>query len=262
MAQFDLKKATIHVEDGYGPTGGLINNPTGYPIGSTTMAVDGFTVTLNNGDTFQLTGDPNTYTITGHTETLGATTSITFSPGLVVAATDDEAVTIMPHDIEIILTEGTLTYVEKKARTYVKNRGLLTTVRNADEEPVDVRTDFMWDFIRSQSGHPPTVEECFKQIGGASNWISSDPDQCAPYAVNILVYYKPNCLGTYDEKITLPDFRYEELSHDAKTGVITLTGKCNVTEATSVRLAPVVSAGSMSAKSIGKDPGEVSSEAA
>jgi len=145
-------------------------------------------------------------------------------------------VTVLPHDIEIILTDGTLTYIEKKARTYVKNRGLLSTVRNADEEPVDIRTDFMWEFIRSQSGHPPTVEECFKQIGGASNWISADADQCAPYAVNIVVYYKPNCLGTYDEKITLPDFRYEELSHDAKTGVITLTGKCNVTEATAVRL--------------------------
>jgi hypothetical protein len=236
MAQFDLKKATIHVEDGFGPTGVNINNVAGYPIGSTTMLIEGVTGKLNPGDMFTLPEGPTVYTISSTIETLGNTTSITFSPGLVVAAADEDVLTFNPHDIEIILTEGTLTYVEKKARTYVKNRGLLTTVRNADEEPVDVRTDFMWDFIRSQTGKPPTVEECFKQIGGASNWISSDPDQCAPYAVNVLVYYKPNCLGTYDEKITLPDFRYEELSHDAKTGVITLTGKCNVTEATSVRL--------------------------
>jgi len=261
MAQFDLKKATIHVEDGYGPFNGAVNNSGGYPIGTTDMKVSGFTTKLNNNDQFQLTGDTTIYTITGHTETLGITTDITFTPGLVVAATNSEVITVLPHDIEIKLTDGTLTYIEKKARTYVKNRGLLSTVRNADEEPVDVRTDFMWEFIRSQSGQPPTVEECFKQIGGASDWVSSDTDQCAPYAVNIIVYYKPNCLGTYDEKITLPDFRYEELSHDAKTGVVTLTGKCNVTEATSVRLAP--GTGSfMSTKTLGKNPSEVSSEAA
>jgi len=236
MAQFDLKKATIHVEDGYGPTGAVVNNVVGYPIGTTTMLIDGLTGKLSANDTFTLPEGPTVYTISGTIETLGNTTSITFAPGLVAAVIDEDVVTVLPHDIEIILTDGTLTYIEKKARTYVKNRGLLSTVRNADEEPVDIRTDFMWEFIRSQSGHPPTVEECFKQIGGASNWISADADQCAPYAVNIVVYYKPNCLGTYDEKITLPDFRYEELSHDAKTGVITLTGKCNVTEATAVRL--------------------------
>ena len=316
MAQFDLKKATIHVLDAYGlyggPTGGLINlsmagainNVSGYTAGAATIAVDGFTGIIPVGASFVITGDSTKYTVTAHSETLGNTTSVTFTPvlaadvaddavvtvsgygigatvlvvdgftdavavgdtlligsdttiytvtahsetlsattsvtvtpGLADVAADDATATIQPHSVEIKLVDGTLSFTEKQARVYVKNRGLLSTVRNGDDDPVEVKTNFMWEFYKSQSGQSPTIDECFKQTGGAADWVSTDSDQCAPYAVDILVNYNPNCNGIYTEQITLPVFRWEELMHDAKQGVIDLTGKCNVKTATSARTA-------------------------
>jgi hypothetical protein len=47
MAQIDLSHADIYIKDGY-TKAGAINQPGGYPIGATTIVVDGFTTVLAN----------------------------------------------------------------------------------------------------------------------------------------------------------------------------------------------------------------------
>jgi len=142
------------------------------------------------------------------------------------------------QSLEIKIGEGTLTYDERKTIEYVRDRGLLDTVKEGDEEPMDVRFDFTWEFLRAVSTTgwgTPTVEDALKQRGEAAGWVSSSNDPCEPYAVDIEIHYAPPCGDELDEIITLPDFRYTSLAHDLSAGTVAVTGQCNATQALDVR---------------------------
>lgn len=219
-----------------------VNNSTGgYVAGTTTIIVDGFTGILTTGRSFRLAGDvSNTkYTITAHVETLGNTTSLTFTPAIPVASSvaDDAVVTIGPNEIQVKLGTGNASYTEKVNRDYTLDRGRLSTVRNGDEVPVEVRVDAIWEFLLGDTDEPPSLEDVMKKRGNAANWVSSSDDPCEPYAIDLVIEYIPPCGDIDAEFITLPDFRYEEAQHDMKAGTLSFTGKCNVTEATIARVA-------------------------
>lgn len=239
--QFDLKFALISVRDGYKGPGGnstfTINNVAGYPIGTTTLTISGVTGVIQTGDTFVLAGDTTMYTVTAHVETTGNTTSVTINPPLVHAVTNGAIGTIAPHILYIRIGQGTLTYNETRKMEYVLDRGRLYTVRQGDEEPIDVRLDFIWEHLKSNTGQPPTVEEVIKNTGPASTWISSSPDPCEPYCIDMVIEFSPPCPGELKEIITLSMFRWESLNHDAKAGTIAVTGKCNITQALLARAA-------------------------
>jgi len=235
MAQFDLKKATIYLEDGYSEAG-AVNNGGGYSTGALTMTVDAISGQVPVGTTFTTTGDDQIYTISATSQTLGNTTSITFSPGLVVAVIDDQVFTIAGIRLELKIGEGNLTYDEKRTMEYKRDRGRLDTVREGDEEPIDVRLDVQWEWLSHAAGDPyPTPEEFLKKEGLASSYTSSSDDPCEPYAINIIVIYDPDCSGVDAEVITLSDYRWESLNHDLKAGTLSTSGKCNVTRATKER---------------------------
>lgn len=244
MSQIDLKHATVYVEDGYtGPGGdsvGAIDNVAGYALGASVLTVDGFVGALAVNDVVTIAGSVvaavlTKHRITAHTETSTNTTSITVTPALSAAVVDGAVITVLPHQLEIKVGEGNLSYSEKRNIEYVLNRGKLETVRQGDEVPVDVKFDFIWDFIRADTPQIPTIEDALKQRGQAANWVSSSSDQCEPYAVNIIIYYVPPCSTEDPETITISDYRWEELSHDFKAGQVSSSGKANITEATSVR---------------------------
>lgn len=141
--------------------------------------------------------------------------------------------------LEVKIGEGNLTYSESRNIQYTLDRGKLDEVREGDEVPMDVTLAFTWEYLRgspSSSGATPSVEEALKKIGNAADWVSSDTDECRPYAVDIEVVNAPQPAACGDkETITLVDFRYEKLDHDMKAGTVSVTGKCNVTQATVVR---------------------------
>lgn len=139
------------------------------------------------------------------------------------------------HELTLRIGEGSLSYTEKKNRKYVKDRGILSSVVDGDEEPVDVKFDLIWVFLTASGGGTPTPEDFLKKRGEAAGYTSSDPDACAPYAVDIEITFDPECSPTEIETITLPDFRYEQIDMNAKDGMISVSGKCNVVEATPVR---------------------------
>jgi len=244
MAQIDLKYATMLVRDGYtGSAGnGAIANAVGYPAGATVLTVDGFIGAVTTGDYVTIGGSTSDgqaliyHKITAHTETTGNTTSITVTPALGAAVLDNAVITALPHQVEIKIGEGNLTYAEKRNMQYVRDRGRLDKVREGDEDPVEVKFDFIWEFIKADTGKTPTIEDCLKKRGNASTWISTSPDLCEPYSVDIYVYYNTPCATDDDEQITLQFFRYEELAHDLKAASVAVTGKCNVKEASVVRL--------------------------
>jgi hypothetical protein len=149
-----------------------------------------------------------------------------------------DGTTPTPNELEITIGEGNLTYTEAKNMEYTLDRGILDEVREGDQIPIDVSLDFVWEYLRgsSASGAPPTVEEALKNVGNAAAWVSTDSDACRPYAVDLEINYAPVPASCGDrEIITLPDFRYESLDHDLRAGTVSVSGKCNVTDATVVR---------------------------
>lgn len=148
------------------------------------------------------------------------------------------------NEMTVTVGEGNLTYTERRNVEYTRDRGSLDEVRLGDEEPLEVRLDFVWEYIASgpvatsTGAQTPTVEDALKQQGPAVGWVSTDSDTCRPYAVDIEIHYDPTPSSCGDEEvILLQDFRYETLEHDLRAGTVALTGRCNVTEASVTRQA-------------------------
>ncbi len=139
------------------------------------------------------------------------------------------------NSLEIKIGEGNATWTEKINRIYTKNRGLLNDVRDGEEEPVEVSLDFIWEFLKSASGDPPSPIDVLKNTGEASDWVSVDDDECRPFAIDIEILYTPPCGGVDKERIILEQFRYEQLQFDLRNATVAVSGKCNVTEATITR---------------------------
>ena len=238
MAQIDIRNAIVRIKDGYAGIGaGAVNFMAGYAAGVGTVLVNGFVGAITTGDYIKFAGHNTLYTISAHSETLSNTTSITFTPLLTAAVVDDEVVTVQPHQLEITIGDGNSTYDEKRTFKYIRDRGRLDTVRQEQDEPVEVSIDATWEFLRAPSGEPPTIEDALKNRGEASGWTSSSADTCEPYAVDIEIEYDPPCSGEDREIITLEDFRWESFNHDLKAGTLAVKGKSNITDATVVRAA-------------------------
>lgn len=77
-------------------SGYLINHAGGYPIGTTTVAVDTGAGAITNGSYVFFAGDPVAHTVIS-TVGGGAVTSITFTPALSAAIADNAAVTVVDN---------------------------------------------------------------------------------------------------------------------------------------------------------------------
>lgn len=189
-----------------------------------------------------MTGINGTTPLSGGTATIKVEpNTITFTPALLTAdgiPANNAAITFSGRTLEINVGDGNLTYNETKEFNYDLNRGNLDTVREGDQQPMEVSLDFIWDFLRAISGAgTPTIEEVFKKTGEAAGWTSSSADLCEPYAIDVEVEHTPPCGGAQREIITLPDFRYESLDHNISDAQVSVSGKCNAVQATVVRAA-------------------------
>lgn len=133
------------------------------------------------------------------------------------------------------IAEGNLEYRERKNREYHLDRGLLDTVRDGDEEPLELNFTFVWDFLRSETGGTVTIEDALKGTGGASGWTSTGSDPCEPYCVTVTVDYEPDCGTVPGESIVFSEFRYEELQHNFRDGTVSCSGRCKNTSPTLTR---------------------------
>ena len=237
----DLKNCLVYFADGTTMTG-AVNLMAGYMAGATTILVDGFTGQVPVGAMLSIDG-VQWYFVVSTIETTGNTTSITFSPGLTGAVADNDVVIVQGIHLRVKVGEGNLTWSEKKPREYKLDRGLIDTVRNGDEQPIDVNFQFMYEELTASDPmmDPPTPEDVLKHRGAAEDWETSDQsDPCAPYCIDIrILHTPPNCTEVDQELVVLPKFYYEQLDHDPKAGTISCTGKCNATEAIVTRIPQV-----------------------
>lgn len=133
--------------------------------------------------------------------------------------------------IEVKIGEGNITYDEKRNMDYVMDRGILDTVREGDQIPMDVKLDAEWEHLTGVA--IITVEDAMKQRNLASAWDSSSSDPCELYAVDVVIKDVPPCTGAENvgETIILPDFRWETVSHDLHGSKLAFSGKCNAVQA-------------------------------
>jgi hypothetical protein len=186
-----------------------------------------------------LTGDPD-HDVTVERTTPGSSGDITtvklqFTPVLADNLDGDEAITLLPVQLAIKIGEGDVSFDEKRELQYFRDRGRLDTVRDGDEQPMEVSFDATWEFIKSLPGaDTPTWKEALKGTGPAAEWHTSSDDPCEPYAVDIVIVQQPDadCNSTLGkETITLEDFRWTDFGHGAKDGKISVKGTCNRTQA-------------------------------
>lgn len=247
MAKLELRDTIIYLQDGLAGTG-AVNDVAGLLPAATDVDID--TLVLNNTDAGDLVPIGARFTVAGetvqtvHTVTArvggtGTTTNITFTPAIGAGTMADGAViTFLPIRLEIKVGDGNLTYTEARELTYELDRGTLDTVREGDDQPVAVNIQFVYEHVRTGTGELCSPVDGLKGIGGAAEWISSDQDDnCAPYAVDMIIEHTPACSGqsVETETTTFENFRYDNLQFDLSAASIAVTGRCNSTEATVAR---------------------------
>lgn len=77
----------------------------------------------------------------------------------------------------------------------------------------------------------PTIEDVLEQRGNASGWVTTSTDTCEPYCIDLELEYDAPCTPPRKEFALFPMFRHESLDHDPKMSKVSVSGKCNVTQA-------------------------------
>lgn len=246
MARIELRHATIRIKDGFSGTAAVNDTPAN---GETNFDID--TVVTNAtlgtnrvpiGARFTVVGSSKTYTVTARTPSDGssATTNIAFTPALATAdgiPMDNAVITFLPQQIEVTIGDGNLTYTENRELEYELDRGELDSVRQGDDQPMEVTLDMVYEFVTTGTSETITPVDALKRKGGAVEWVSSSADACEPYAVDLEVQHEPSCAsaGVEDEITLFPDFRWDSLEFDLREATISATGRCNAVEPTVTR---------------------------
>ena len=189
------------------------------------------------GDGTNLTGGTTTVTITDTvTGDANTTTNVEFTPawGTYVPSQND-AITFISQRIDVKVGEGNITWTEAKEYEYLLDRGDLDTVKEGDEQPLEVSLEFVYEHITTGTGEDITPVDALKQQNEAAEWVSSSSDLCEPYSVDMVVMHCVPCGSEEDEQTVFSDFRYESLDFDLSEATIAVSGRCNVSEATPTR---------------------------
>lgn len=245
MARIELRDTTIKLKDGLSGTA-AINEASTAPVATDTgFALD--TTVLNTTVTDQVpvgarftiageTASTTVHTVATRTPTSGTTTDITFTPALGAGTyVDNGVITFLPQEVAVTLGEGNLTWTVNKDYEYLLDRGNLDTVREGDQQPMDVSIDTVYEHITTGTSEVITPYDALNGVGEAAEWVSSSSDACEPYSVDLEVVHDAPCGTTEDETTLFPDFRYDSLDVDLDAATISVSGRCNATAPTVTR---------------------------
>lgn len=242
MARIELRDCTIRIKDGLSGTAVIDDSPA---ANDTTVDID--TVVLNTDDTDLVPVGarftPSTvnhdtiHVVTARTPaSTSPTTSITFTPAWgTPTPVNTDTLNFLPQQIEVKIGEGNLTYTEAKEYEYLLDRGVLDTVKEGDEQPVEVDLEFVYEHVTSGTSESISPVDALKRKGSAAEWVSSSSDLCEPYCVDMEVDQVAPCGSSENETTILPEFRYDSLEFNLQDATISVAGKCNAVEATVTR---------------------------
>jgi hypothetical protein len=243
MARIELRDCTIRIKDGLSGTA-VINQAV---INVLDVDVDILAANLNTTDvdlvpvgarfTVNTANHTTVHTVTARTPaSTSPTTNIVFTPAWVAnAPANADVITFAPQQIDIKIGEGNLTYTEAKEYEYLLDRGVLDTVKEGDEQPLEVSLEFVYEHITTGTSEAITPVDALKNKAGAAEWVTAGSDVCEPYCVDMEIEHDPPCGSTQEELTVLPEFRYDSLEFNLQDATIAVAGKCNATEATITR---------------------------
>jgi hypothetical protein len=219
-----------------------VTGATTADLGDTVFTFDGTSVASKDQPAMTVDGSGLTgggteaFVETTPGEFVDQTTNVVFSPAWgTPTPVQTDTITFQSNEVAVKIGDGNLTYTENKEYEYELDRGVLDTVKEGDEQPMDVSIDFVYEFVTTGTGEEISVVDALKGIGGASEFVSSSSDLCEPYAVDIEIDHDPSCGSTEKEITTFPDYRYDSLEFDLSEATIATTGRCNVTQPIIVR---------------------------
>lgn len=245
MARIQLRDTTIYIRDGLSGTAAIDSDTSPADLtGETTLDVT--SVSLNTdvtnkipvGARFTIAGETGSvvHTVTARTPaSAGPTTNIVFTPAVASNVSDTAALTFLPQQIEIQIGDGDISWTEAREFIYDLDRDLLDTVRQGQEQPLEIEMAFIFEYVTTQSGQTITPVDALKRIGQASEWVSSSSDLCEPYAVDVYIRHCVPCGTDYDQDFLFQDFRYESLEYSIQDASISVSGRCNVTDVVTTR---------------------------
>ncbi len=140
---FDIYENNIISKYTPSDVAGAVNAAAGYAAGTTTIVVGDFAdsaTPIRVGDTFKFTaGATGWYTVTGTTQTAGATTGITFTPALDEDVADKAVITFTPTQSVLAFTPGALAFAARAYATAPKP-GAMSSIVNVQGLPVRITT--------------------------------------------------------------------------------------------------------------------------
>ena len=151
--------------------------------------------------------------------------------------------------VTLKLGTGNVTWTENYGYEYETERGDigLGTVRDADEQPVDLNVTTKWENIIYDGNDPDTAAgddsvtpyEALKGVDGASDWLTSGSDDCEPYACEVYIEFDVTCVatGVLPEKVLFSEFRCESVAFDVSAGTLVFSGKSKQVRPVTVRQA-------------------------
>ena len=245
MARIQLRDTTVYFKDGLSGTGAIDTDTSPSDLtGETDLDVT--SISLNTTDTdlvpigarFTIAGETGSpiHTVTARTPaTTGPTTNIEFTTAVASNVSDTAVLTFLPQQLQISIGEGDLSWTENREYNYDLDRDQLDTVRQGQDQPLELEMSFTFEYVTTESGQTITPSDALKQIGEASEWVTSSSDSCEPYAVDVYVLHCVPCGSDQDQDFTFPDFRWESLDYSIQDASVSVSGRCNATSVTTTR---------------------------
>ncbi len=244
MARIQLRDTSIYIQDGLSGTASANDASPADLTGETSLVIENVVLNTDTTDLvpvgarFTIAGETASpvHTVTARTPTdSGPTTAITFTPAIASNVSDTAVLTFLPQRVTVKIGEGDMAWTETKEYIYDRDRDLLDTVREGQEQPVEVEMAFIFDYVTTESGQLITPVDALKRIGEATEWVSSSSDQCEPYAVDIYVLHCVPCGTDQDQDFLFQDFRWESLEYSIQDASIAVSGRCNVSNVVTTR---------------------------
>lgn len=143
------------------------------------------------------------------------------------------------------LSDGNLTYSQKTPMEYLTDGIEIVDVREGPEQPMSLSITCIWESVKDDAknliqaikGESITSDSLYDATTNPSTFdtvagvISSDTITCRPYACDVVITSSKTCTNgapSASTVTTFPDFRYESLDYDLKTGKLSVSGMCNV----------------------------------
>jgi archaellum component FlaF (FlaF/FlaG flagellin family) len=191
------------------------------------------------GARFTVVGESGTpvHTVTDRDNTSddAATLRVAFTPVLASVVSESDVINFLPQRLQIAIGDGDLNWTEGREMIYDLDRDVLDTVRQGQDQPLEVDLAFTFEYVTTESGQAITPVDAIKRIGEATEWVSSSSDLCEPYSVDLYVLDCVPCGTDEDQDFLFPDFRYESLEYSIRDASIAVSGRCNVTDVVTTR---------------------------